>query len=307
MACFHPLHGYYSRSEFTKTGKRKVIFNRSEAYEDKKITLPCGQCTGCRLERSRQWAIRCLHESQLHEKNCFITLTYSDDHLPTDGSLNHGHWVLFAKRLRKKYGKGIRYYMCGEYGEQFARPHYHACLFNHDFEDKLQFSERDGIPLYQSEALNKLWSTPYGDPLGFASVGDVTFQSAAYVARYIMKKITGEKAEEHYTHLDQHGEIHERTPEYTQMSRRPGIGADWLKKYQADVYPSDFVVLNGKKCKPPKFYDRSYEVVDPDQLQKLKARRNTGARKNAPDNTPERLRVREKCLNARLNQLKRNL
>lgn len=273
------------------------------------IRLPCGQCTGCRLERSRQWAIRCLHESQLHEKNCFITLTYSDDHLPADGSLNHRHWVLFAKRLRKRFGNGIRYYMCGEYGEQFARPHYHACLFNHDFRDKTLWKERDGVPLYQSKSLDKLWSTPYGDPLGFTSVGDVTFQSAAYVARYIMKKVTGDKADDHYTYLDEYGEIHERTPEYTQMSRRPGIGADWLKKYETDVFPHDYVILNGKKCSVPKYYDRNLEDRRPEFAAAMKRRRNDARafRGFDVDSTPDRLKVREKCLETRLNQLKRNL
>lgn len=309
MACYHPLHGYYSRTEFTQKGKRKIIFDVANAYSDMKIKLPCGQCIGCRLERSRQWAARCLHESQLHEKNCFITLTYSDDHLPADGSLDHRHWVLFFKKLRKKYGNGIRYYMCGEYGEEFHRPHYHACVFNHDFDDKVLWTERDGIPLYNSEALDKLWTTSYGEPLGFTSTGDVTFQSAAYVARYIMKKVTGEKAEDHYTHLDQYGEIHERTPEYTQMSRRPGIGSDWAKRFESDVYPSDFVVLNGAKCKPPKFYDRLYEDRRPDDAAAIKRRRNDRRALKGfdVDSTPERLRVREKCQQARLNQLKRTL
>lgn len=301
MACYHPLHGYYSPTEKTQSGKPRVVFDRSKGYADRPLVLPCGQCIGCRLERSRQWAIRCVHESQLHADNCFVTLTYSDAHLPRSNSLNHNDWVLFFKRLRKKFGKGIRYYMCGEYGETTARPHYHACVFNLEFGDKLLYSERDGIKLYTSETLTNLWG------LGHCTVGALTFQSAAYCARYIMKKVTGDKADDHYTWMDENGELHYRDPEYTQMSRRPGIGKGWLEQFQTDAYPSDFVVLNGAKCTPPKFYDRQYEIVDAPGLQKIKARRLTRARRKKHDNTPDRLRVKETCAKARINQLKRTL
>lgn len=300
MACYHPLQGYYS-PEVTQTGKPRVVFDRSKGYADRPVKIPCGQCIGCRLERSRQWAIRCVHESQLHDKNCFITLTYDDENLPRDGSLDHRDWVLFFKRLRKKYGRGIRYYMCGEYGETTARPHYHACVFGLDFDDKSPWSERDGIVTYTSETLRNLWG------MGHATVGAVTFNSAAYVARYVMKKVTGQKAEEHYQTITEWGEVFDRRPEYTQMSRRPGIAADWLRKFQSDAYPSDFIVLRGAKMKPPKFYDRQYEIVDPAALEKIKGRRSRRGRKQAHDNTPDRLRVKEKVTEARLNQLKRNL
>ena len=135
-----------------------------------------------------------MHEAQMHENNCFITLTINPEELEkrkNKWSLDHREFQLFMKRLRKKYGE-VRFYMCGEYGEENKRPHYHACLFGVEFEDKELHRVRRGIPLYKSETLNKLWK------LGFCTIGDVTFESAAYVARYIMKKVTGEKAEEHY-------------------------------------------------------------------------------------------------------------
>jgi hypothetical protein len=135
-----------------------------------------------------------MHEAKMHPKNCFITLTYNNEHLPSDGSLNYEVFQLFMKRLRKKYGKGIRFYMCGEYGDKLGRPHFHACLFGHDFADKKLWKTTDSkSKLYRSAELEKLW------PYGFSSVGDVTFESAAYVARYIMKKVSGDASESHYT------------------------------------------------------------------------------------------------------------
>ena len=121
MACYTPLKGYRS-TELTKNGKRKIVFNRNHGFADLPVTVPCGQCIGCRLERSRQWAIRCTHEASLWEKNCFITLTYNDENLPKDGSLDVTHFQKFMKRLRKKHGAGIRFYHCGEYGDKFGFP-----------------------------------------------------------------------------------------------------------------------------------------------------------------------------------------
>lgn len=244
----------------------------------------------------------------MHEDNCFITLTYNDQHLPPDGTLDHRVFQKFMKRLRKKYPHKIRYYMCGEYGENFGRPHYHACLFNHDFKDKTPWSERDGVILYRSKELEKLWSDENGEPMGFATVGGVTFQSAAYVARYIMKKISGDLADDHYQKIDAvTGEITKCVPEYTNMSLKPGIGACWLDQYQADVYPHDFVVINGKKVRPPRAYDRTWELLYPEEMALIKARRRRLAGEHSSNNSDSRLRVREKVQEAKVKQLKRTL
>lgn len=288
MPCYRPLKGYRGREVNPATGKRSIVFRMRDGYYDMPVTLPCGQCIGCRLERSRQWAIRCTHEASLHERNCFITLTYDDAHLPPDHSLNVKHYQDFMKRLRFRFGEGIRFFHCGEYGEQFGRPHYHACLFNFDFEDKKLWKEVRGNKLYTSEALQELW------PQGFSTIGDVTFESAAYVARYITKKITGEKAEAHYNG---------RKPEYTTMSRRPGIAKGWFDKYTSDVYPSDFVVLRGKKMRPPKFYDRQFEIAFPSDFAKLKRRRISSAKKL--ELVDQRLAVREEVQMLRFKLLKR--
>jgi hypothetical protein len=297
MPCYHPLQGYRAR------GGKHIVFNPKDGWIDQKVQVPCGQCIGCRLERSRQWAMRCMHEASLYEDNCFITLTYNNDHLPEDGSLNKEHFQKFMKRLRKKHqNKTIRFYHCGEYGEKYRRPHYHAILFNHDFGDKKLFKTEKEIRLYTSKELEELW------PYGFNTIGDVTFESAAYTARYIMKKQTGKSAEKHYENVDiETGEIYKILPEYNTMSRRPGIGTEWFKKYNKDVYPKDFVTIRGKKLKPPKFYDRMYEHQYPEDFEKIKDKRVELMNKNWKDNTPDRLRQKEIVKKAQLNKLKRNL
>lgn len=236
----------------------------------------------------------------MHEDNCFITLTYNNEYLPADGSLCLEDFQKFMKRLRKRVDVPIRFFHCGEYGERFARPHYHACIFGFDFKDKYLWSVREGIRLYVSDLLSDLW------PYGFSTIGDVTFESAAYVARYIMKKVTGEAAPEHYSVLSEYGEIlSERKPEYVTMSRRPGIGRPWLEQFRSDVYPSDFVVIDTKKMKPPKYYDRVFEIDDPEGFDKVKKERKALALDRQDDNSPERLAVREELQLIKLKQLKR--
>jgi len=191
--------------------------------------IACGQCSGCRLERSRQWAVRCMHEASLHEKNSFVTLTYKD----APESLEYRDFQLFMKRLRKVRGR-CRFYMGAEYGEQRGRPHFHALLFGVAWPDGVYLGKSpSGFKLFRSAQLSALW------PQGFASVGDVTFESAAYVARYCMSVITGDKAVEHYGG---------RKPEFGRMSLRPGIGRAWIDKYgRSDVLPDGNVVVNGVK------------------------------------------------------------
>lgn len=292
MPCYSPLRGYRSRFVNPETGKRGIVFDRKDAFTDLEVEFACGQCIGCRLERSRQWAIRCVHEASLYERNCFITLTYDNEHLPSNGSLVKRDFQLFMKSLRKKFGSGIRYFHCGEYGDEFGRPHYHAVIFNHDFEDKKLFKVDNGHRLYTSDDLSELW------PVGHSLIGDVTFQSAAYVARYLLKKITGKKSDEHYEG---------RQPEYTTMSRRPGIGRGWFDQYSDDLFPSNFVVHDGKKMKIPVFYDRIYEIDNPESFQTLKNKRRLMGKQRAEDNSLRRLAVKEKVKLASISTLQRKL
>lgn len=294
MACFSPLLAWQLESGdivFAERGRVK-----------RELKLPCGQCIGCRLERSRQWAIRCVHESQLYDNNVFVTLTYNDDNVPLDNSLNYRHFQLFMKRLRK-LKRGVRFYMCGEYGENYGRPHFHACLFNCFFDDRVVFRRlSSGSVLYTSAVLESLW------PYGFSSIGDVTFESAAYVARYVMKKVTGEAAAKHYECVDSEtGEIFQREPEFNHMSLKPGIGAKWYKKFRGDVYPRDKVIVRGLEMRPPKYYDKLLEAepnIDSDLIEFLRYERY---KEFAGERTEKRLAVREAVTKARLKFKKRTL
>ena len=303
MPCYHPLKGYQSREARINGKKSPVVFS-PPARDFTVVMLPCGQCVGCRLERSRQWAMRCIHEASLYENNCFITLTYNDENLPYDGSLNKKHFQDFMKRLRKKFSESpIRYFHCGEYGEKNGRPHYHACLFNFDFLDRKFFKEHRGSRLYVSETLDMLWQEK-----GFCSIGEVTFESAAYVARYIMKKVTGDEAAKHYERVDTNtGEIINLVPEYTTMSRRPGIGKEWFERFHGDVFPSDSVIVRGRRCKPPRYYDGIYEISDPEEYERLKRERREKLNRIYDDTSPRRLRARETVKKAQVEFLKRSL
>lgn len=258
----------------------------------KPMTLPCGRCIGCRLERSRQWAVRLVHENQLHESSSFLTLTY--EKMPEGESLNVRDIQLFLKRLRKSRGSAkLRFFQCGEYGcddpakcrnprcSHGRRPHHHMILFGEDFRDRrLQIQDsQSGLPQFWSEELEKLWGH------GMCTIGEMTFESAAYVARYSLKKVLGDKAEAHYQG---------RKPEYVTMSRRPGIGAGWLKKFGfSNTYNHDSVVMREREMLPPKFYDKLLEKADPVLYERIKQGRRpeVGFFEN-PETTDDRLFVR---------------
>lgn len=305
MSCDNPLKNtYFSNEVNPKTGKYPVLFSPANFAALKPVTIPCGRCTGCRLERSRQWAIRLMHEAQLHTHSCFLTLTYRDENLPEGGSLELKDFQDFMKRLRKKFGPRIRFFHCGEYGPEFQRPHYHAIIYGLNFSDKTEWKTQNGYTIHRSKTLEKLW------PHGHSSIGEVTFESAAYVARYIMKKMTGSKAEEHYETLDEYGEYIQLKPEYITMSRRPGIASDWFKKYYRDVFPDDFVVLSRGdktiKSKPPKYYDKMFDISCQDEFEDIKLSRKQKALKHAENNTPDRLAVKAMVRDLKIKQLKRN-
>ena len=149
--------------------------------------------------------------------------------------------------------------------------------------------------IYVSPLLDRLWG------FGFASVGDVSFGSAAYVARYHVKKVGSVVDGDHYTNVHT-GEV--LAPEYVTMSRRPGVGAGWIKKYMYDVYPHDFRVVKGVDTKPCKFYDTAYESEDVDGFREVKLNRLVQASAMRDDNTPERLLVKEKVKQAQISILK---
>jgi len=302
MPCFRPLNAWRSISANPLTGKYKPVFSFKLGNKDMPMSIPCGQCRWCRLEKSRQWAMRAVHESKCWDKNCFITLTYSDEFLPANGSVDYNAPVLFMKRLRERFGSGIRSFGCAEYGEKFSRPHYHLCLFNFDFPDKRHTSTASsGFRIYESEILSDLWK------FGRHSIGDLTFESAAYTARYVCKKITGDIASSHYG---------ERLPEKTVcVSRRPGLGKLWFDEFRTDVTNFDEVIFDGVSMRPPKYYDRLFELAHPDEYAITRRKRELSRRACRcvskyclhvfPDNEFYRLRDREFILETKFVKLER--
>ena len=244
-----------------------------------------------------------MHEAQMHEDNSFITLTYNNEHLPAGGTLVKEHFQGFMKRLRSRIDPvKIKFYHCGEYGEELGRPHYHALIFGYAFPDKEFWKFIRSNKVYRSDQLDAAWDK------GFCSIGEVTFQSAAYTARYIMKKQSGKTAKKHYERADPDtGEIISKIPEYTTMSLRPhGIGESWYRKFHKDVFPDDCVVIEGKRYKTPRYYDKLLKAAEgSDALEHVKELRVANAEKRAADNTPARLAVRKQVQLFKLRRLRR--
>lgn len=304
LACRYPLVGWqelpdlpsslYRIHKKTLFDDRSLHYFRDEPPKEvieyfKRLEVPCGHCMQCRLNHAREWSARIMAEAKMSERNCFITLTYSPENLPKNGQLVKRHYQLFMKNLRSKYSghqpiyglkssngrNPIRYYMCGEFGEQTSRPHYHACLFNFKpYDLKYSSTNRQGDKLYTSETLTKLWG------LGQVWIGELTSQSADYVARYVTKKFKGDVLEkaEHYRRIDEEtGEIIDLEPEYACMSRMPGIGVPFFEKWQTDFHQGKIHVFkkDGQRIirKMPRHFERLLEKVEPTLVADLKKAR----------------------------------
>ena len=168
MACHSPLRGYRN----PETGKLQFTQRTETMGRFGLLTVPCGMCMGCRIDYSREWAIRCVHESKMHKQNAFVTLTYDNYFLPEYGSLRKSHVSKFIKALRQSTGKRIKFFASGEYGSQTDRPHYHILLFGYDFPDKKLVAVRDNNRVYLSQELKRIWGK------GQVEIGSVTYQSS---------------------------------------------------------------------------------------------------------------------------------
>ncbi|QCQ85001.1 replication initiator protein [Blackfly microvirus SF02] len=280
MPCFGPLTAYHGKSVNPATGKRSLVFKLSLSFDGLRISVPCQRCIGCRLERARLWAIRCMHEKRMHSESAFVTLTYANEHLPSGLSLVKRDVQLFMKRLRKVRCSGLRFFACGEYGEQYRRPHYHVLFFNTSFPDMRFYKmSAGGDSLFKSAELKSLW------PLGENIVGGVTFDSCCYVAGYCTKVVRGDAAVAHYG---------SRLPEFSLMSRRPGIGRPWFEKFYDEAYAHDSAIMNEREVGLPRYYDNLFSAVDGDRLAELKIARRERANLKWLDSVPKRLRVRER-------------
>ncbi|AXH75482.1 MAG: replication initiator protein [Microviridae sp.] len=302
MACFRPITAY-------KLEHGGVTFNRNERGVLCDVQLPCGKCTGCLKARAQGWAVRCMHEASMHDLNCMVTLTY-EKHLEPVNGLDHSHFQAFFKRLRQMLRRSdhqvrlsnpshpytrIKFFMSGEYRPGLQGPHYHAIIFGMDFLDKKWFKDNErGDPIYISRKLQDLWGH------GFCSIVDVTLDSCAYVARYCLDKVHGQLADFHYMGL---------TPEYSRMSLRPAIGKEWLEKYHRVTYRDDAVVMDGRRYKPPRYYDKLAKSVCADRLEVVKEDRELFALRPEQkwNATPDRLAVREEVALQKLKLRERDL
>lgn len=296
MSCYFPLVGVVTGSINLDTGKRIISVRphgTKVAHPEDAIPIPCGRCIGCRLDRSRQWADRCMLELMYHERACFITLTYDDYHVPRRfyGDSRYGGALpcltlslrdlqLFFKRLRKRFPECVvRYFGCGEYGPRTLRPHYHVILFGIDFDDREEMPRRSktGQTLYRSDTLDRLWSFPrrnslgeYDSPnssvAGLATVQDVTWETCAYTARYVQKKLFGYEAKFYQQkNID---------PPFSVMSRRPGIGRQYFDDHP-DLFDYQSIHVStaegGRAIYPPKYFTKVLETTDAEKAEALKS------------------------------------
>ncbi len=315
MPCYSPLQGY---KDIT-TGA--LVFDKKNAHS--KMEVACGQCLGCRVDHRLMWSIRIVHEASLYLDqfgNSWATLTYRDPsacndqeyknghHIDRQGQLHPQHVSDFIRSLRKaNTDHKIRYFYCGEYGDENQRPHYHICLFNHSFNDQYLWNDDEGLYTYTSEELQKHWRW------GFTTVAEINLRTAAYTAGYAIKKITGKRAADHYLRCDEYGEAYWLLPEYIRMStgrKKPcGLGAKFYEKFNSDIFPSDTspVPGYGQSQLVPRYYQNILAEENPAMLETIKATRQEFITAHAADFTPERLRDKYICARAKQNQLKRNL
>ena len=248
-----------------------------------------------------------VHESQLHDENSFLTLTYNPEHLPVNGNLDYRAVTLFIKRLRKvlnstSYNGKLKYYLCGEYGENFSRPHYHVILFGFNFTAKIRYKGKENSveslspELYSSTFLTDLWDQ------GHCSIGNVSYQSCMYVAKYVTKKVTGRNKDSHYQRILDDGEIISVEPEQARMSRKNAIGKEWIQKFTSDVFPRDHVIHEAKRLKTPAYYDKWLEKNNPQLFEQVKQQREASVLDLQQKTQEDLTRIHEvKILNAKNN------
>lgn len=302
MPCTEPKRCW--RVGVTENGKPNYVFKKPDyhwQYESQMV--PCGKCISCKLQKSAEWATRAYHESMFHTDNCFVTLTYAQEHLPLNNSLSTEDLRIFIKKVRDYVRPHkFKYLACGEYGSKpktgdIERPHYHICFFGIDFLDKYYFfSNKLGQPVYRSYKLEKLW------PYGISSIAEFTYETAAYTSRYTLKKQTQEEKYEHVNVDTTTGEIIEQAkyerimlrqgkqPEFIRMSK--GIGLQWFTKFKSDTN-KDYICSNGKKHKIPRYYDKKREESDPQFIEKIKEARKQKAKELRKDNTKVRRKSKD--------------
>lgn len=227
MTCYHPIPAM-------QEGGRVYL---GRPLVDTNLQLPCGTCIGCRQNRAMHWALRCHLEAQNHLDTCVTTLTYDDHYLPP--TIRRADLQLWLKRLRKN--RKIRYYACGEYGEQFGRPHYHAILFGLNAETK---------------SIDNAWQR------GITRTDNASIEAINYITSYTAKKAgwyINRKRLNREERLDpETGELYTWEAPFQIMSRRPGLGSHAKRYYQSWAL---YAISNGTKLNVPRFYKTAWEQL----------------------------------------------
>lgn len=294
MPCYRPVDAWMP------LGGGQIVFR--EIGDSRQIKVPCNQCIGCRIDRREEWAIRNYCESKMHQHSWFITPTYDEEHLPLHGSLVPSHLSDFVRALRRKTRLGkLRFFGVGEYGDTFGRPHYHLLVYGPDIPDLRKVNSIHAKKdVFGSEIVSSAWGK------GGVAVQRMTLGAARYCAGYVFKKMTGKAADEHYSRVDPvTGELVKLVPEFSRMSRKPGIGFAYLEGYWRDIFLSgnDNIVVNGRPCRVPGFFvDRMDDILSSDSLlmDEYDHRRQKAAIDRSDDSSPDRLAVREHVAAARL-------
>lgn len=255
--------------KFLRAYRTDTYYDLQKKYGDSLVLIPCGHCDACIEQRTKSWAVRCCLEAGQYQDNCFVTLTYNQANLPSKGVCKKDVYR-FIKNLRNEFGAGIRYFGCAEYGS-LGRAHYHIILFNFFPNDAKCLTQSPyGGFYYSSKSLERLWRTEKKlkdgkyHQLGFVSVGEVSFNSCAYVARYCQKKIGKELG------------IVGVNPEFSFMSRRPGIGQFYFKEHFDSLIATDTIYgqFGGRfTVSSFRYFDKLIDKVDPEKLNDLKCQR----------------------------------
>lgn len=277
MACFHQLPAWRSRS---LTGERRfgITFQKSEAWTDLPMNLPCGKCIGCRIQRAQEWGTRVMNELKAAGPSAFVTLTYDDEHLPPGGTLVPNDLKLFWLRLRRKHDKPFRYFACGEYGDKTNRPHYHAVVFGYWPQHRVRIPGERNTPMYRSDELDRLW------PHGQARLSPVTRENAVYIAKYTLGK---------YDEQGQPRDFGQRRAPYLTMSTHPGIGHYYAREHARALARFGGVrQRGGTLAAVPRYYVKVLARHEPNLADGLKRRRiekmqlNTESERDNPGPLP---------------------
>lgn len=263
MKCTRPIYALDLGID-KSTGKRKIkilpkrvdlsslsqLHDRYDSFHQKSsvLALPCGKCLACRLNKAKEWAVRCVLEASLYSSNYFITLTYNDDNQRFTSKAVLEDLKKFIKKLRYR-SKGVRYFGCIEHGSKNGRLHAHLILFNLELDDLHSI----GSNLFESKIIDDIW------PFGFHYIGEVTYSSCNYVARYTTKKVFNDVNDERIL-----------------MSLKPGIGAEWFKDNITEVLDDDCIYGdfgNIKVSKMPRYFEKLADALDPAKLTAVKDKR----------------------------------